>query len=253
MTLKVTITQAPAGPVSAGTRVTLTAVPEPETPAPSYTWALPNGASATGSSHEFEATPELAAEYTVTATVADAGGLTTASATTSVQLVAVPDSAESPITFRPIFAILAALVIAVLFGAALKSTFGAVGDFKWSDGSSQSANRAVDVGGVVGLVLLIIGGTALAVGLWMAVVEFAGRFRSDGTAPDAAARGGFTEDAPKIIEAIGKLKGVALVLVVACIPLLAAAYVARGGVEQAPPTTTTTTSATSRTSTTPTT
>ena len=51
----------------------------------------------------------------------------------------------------------------------------------------------------------------------------------------------------RVIEAIGKLRGSALIMVIACVPLLAAAWIGNTAVDQSSPTTTTTTAPTSTT------
>ena len=66
------------------------------------------------------------------------------------------------------------------------------------------------------------------------------------TPKDRAAFGGRggLPDVKGVIEAIGKLRGSALIMVIACVPLLAAAWIGNTAVDQSTTTTTTTTTST---------
>jgi len=154
-----------------------------------------------------------------------------------------PAEAQETLVFSPRFAAVAAAVLFLVGFVALWSPARAIGRFTWGTSATSAAARVADVGSVIGLGLLVIGGVALLGGIWMAVVEFRGRMRTSKSlpVPPGRARGGVLEAAPGIIDALSKLKGPTAVLVIACIPLLAAAWIARGAVE-APSTTTTTTS-----------
>jgi hypothetical protein len=76
-------------------------------------------------------------------------------------------------------------------------------------------------------------------GIFGALLEVRARLR---TPKDRAAFGGrgALPDVKGVIEAIGKLRGSALIMVIACVPLLAAAWIGNTAVDQTSPTTTTT-------------
>jgi hypothetical protein len=91
------------------------------------------------------------------------------------------------------------------------------------------------------LPLSILGAVLLAVGTWMAVVEWRGRFKPEPT----VVWGGAEVKPGEIIDALGKLRGPALVLLTGAVLMLGAAWVAQSTAEEPPaPTTTTPTTTT---------
>jgi hypothetical protein len=72
----------------------------------------------------------------------------------------------------------------------------------------------------LGLPLTIVGAAVVVLGAWMALVEWRGRFKAK---PAARA---LPVDVPKVIEAIGKLRGAPLVMVVGAALMLGGAWIA---------------------------
>jgi hypothetical protein len=137
--------------------------------------------------------------------------------------------AEPP-TFHRGFAVaigLLLLAIGLLF-------FGTVGPFRGTGSLAQDAWDTLDGRGklalTIALPMIAIGCLLLLVGLWMAIVEWRGRFRDAPPPPrDEETPRGVIEELPKIIDAVGKLQGAALVLVVGLLALFAAAWVGQAG------------------------
>jgi len=74
---------------------------------------------------------------------------------------------------------------------------------------------------------LVLGGAAVGLGLWMAVVEWRGRFASKPLQKDATLqRQGIVDNLPQIFEAPGKLQGAPLLLVIGTVLLLGSVWVA---------------------------
>ncbi len=104
--------------------------------------------------------------------------------------------------------------------------------------STPDGELSVTIGGLVAIGLLIVGSVIACAGIFGALLEVRGRLR---TVADRAALGerGALPDAKGVIEAIGKLRGAAMILVIACVPLLASAWIGHSAVDQPSPTSTT--------------
>ncbi len=146
---------------------------------------------------------------------------------------------DEPAEWHNDFAICAFVVAAIVFLA-----FLVVSRFTLSDlGLSEAAYNKLDGRGVVGARLIgpiaVVGVLTVLIGLWMTVTEWRGRFAGP---TKAGQHRGAGEDATKLIEALGKLKGATLVLVSGVLILLCVAWMTSSttGSEPASATTTTT-------------
>ena len=106
--------------------------------------------------------------------------------------------------------------------------------------TGTGTEATVTIGGMVAIGLLIIGGVIACAGIFGALLEVRARLRTPKDRAAFGGRGGLP-DVKGVIEAIGKLRGSALIMVIACVPLLAAAWIGNTAVDQSSPTTTTTT------------
>ena len=106
--------------------------------------------------------------------------------------------------------------------------------------TGTGTEATVTIGGMVAIGLLIIGGVIVCAGIFGALLEVRARLRTPKDRAAFGGRGGLP-DVKGVIEAIGKLRGSALIMVIACVPLLAAAWIGNTAVDQTSPTTTTTT------------
>jgi hypothetical protein len=134
------------------------------------------------------------------------------------------------------------LLVLVIAGAALlypvKSTWPiGIEEWKGADGNRLLAAS-------LSFPLVVFGGLLIAGGAWMAIVEWRGRFKKPEVATDAV-------DVGKVIEAIGKLRGAALLLVVGGLLLFGAAWIAQSAAKPTPASTSTGTSGGTTTTTTP--
>jgi uncharacterized membrane protein SirB2 len=109
------------------------------------------------------------------------------------------------------------------------STIRSLADLPQTD----SLNLRTIVGGLVALGLLMIGIVVILGGLFAGLMEVRGRMLALKNPPQPDRK--FQKLAPSawstVIDSIGKLKGAALLLVVGCIPLLAAAWIGKTAVE----------------------
>ena len=127
--------------------------------------------------------------------------------------------AEPAPTFKPRFAALSALALAVLGVVLLWRPARTAWDIAKSDWLGDRSDDAL--ASSLSVPLTVLGGALIMIGTWMALVEWRGRFKEP-----ARARSRSMPDVPEIIAAIGKLRGAALVLVVGAALMLASAGVA---------------------------
>jgi len=231
---KVEITQSPDGKVDYGDSVTLTASP---TAGYDFAWTKPNQGTATGLSISVCANEKNKGLYKVVATP-NAGGPALDDGKHEL-LVGDPSTAEAPLEFAPLFAFLTALgvgALAVLFILPLMREL--------YSGAHLESDLA-EVARLTTLTLLAIGGGVIFVGAYGGLLEVRGRMRikekppTPPTPPRAAEEGlaaatsvvsEVIKGGAAIVDSVGKLRGASLVLIVGCIPLLAAAWVAQSGV-----------------------
>ena len=147
------------------------------------------------------------------------------------------DKPETPPDYHGGFARIAGVVALLLAAALLWRPIVTAWGIGKDDWLGDAGDRALAAS--IAVLLVAFGGVLVAVGAWMAAVEWRGRFKK----PEAPqARGGL--DAIKgIIESVGKLRGAALVLVVGGLLMLGAAWIgqssADSGSGEAPPAATT--------------
>lgn len=218
---------------------TVTLVATAQGAASGYQWQRAGAdiPGATSSQYEFVMSEDAANDYVVKATV---DGVETASDAFSVEAAAnvtgeddasEPSAPVEPLpVFHPWFAGLltaAAILLAVVLVQAMNLLNGRAG-FAEADWSTFAAN--LKVAAFMALPLTIIGSLAVLVGLWMALVEWRGRFAEKPQPPtgdEITPKGISGEDAAKVIEAVGKLRGAALSMVVGAIVLIASAWIAQ--------------------------
>lgn len=134
-----------------------------------------------------------------------------------------PSSAEETPEFKVAFAIVAGLVILTLAIWVL-GAFGVftrhigLGDADWNllEPEQKVASKLM-------VPLTVSGIGTVALGAWMAVVEWRGLFRKSSTTRSRGAAG----DVGAIIGAVGKLRGAALLMVMGTLLMLGAAWVAK--------------------------
>jgi hypothetical protein len=235
-TVKIT-TEGDKTAFATGVSVVLTA--ETDAHAEAFQWRRDgaNLAGETRSQYQFPMAADAAATYSVVAIfgqqpVTSAPVAITLAPTASPGTVTEPATTpppEQPPVFHPIFAIGMGIVgVGLAFGivVGLNLLNGRAG-FLPADWSTLEGR--LKVGLVMALPLTALGGLAVLTGLWMALVEWRGRFAERKAEPESAVvrKGLGGEDAGKIIDAVGKLRGAALAMVVGAILLVAAAWVAQ--------------------------
>jgi hypothetical protein len=133
--------------------------------------------------------------------------------------------------------------VGIVLAAAVYFLFGAAWETLWIGraGMSEEAWNALPDGLRVAVSLatplILLGGFLVAVGLWMAIVEWHGRFKVAETARPSSGIGANAfsgEDVGKVVDAISKLQGAVLVMVVGAVLMLSAAWVAQSAAEPAP-------------------
>jgi hypothetical protein len=208
-----------------GSNVTLR-VDEPESGA-AYQW---QGPEFTGTGPIVEATlPVTSGNYTYNVTAkldgnpAGAGKL----------CLSVVDEPEPLQEYDPKFAGSAA---AVCFSAGL-AMCGILGILLWRfalNTKLESSQLRASIGGMIAIGLLMIGCGISAGGLFAGLIETRGRMRAiraiesalaDSKKPDSSLV--TPEHLKEALEGISKLRGAALILVLGCVPLIAAAWIGR--------------------------
>jgi uncharacterized membrane protein len=136
-------------------------------------------------------------------------------------------STEIPMVFDGKFAALVAIpvvLVAVAFFAPLGYFFAT---------RSYGGDAIDQVIVLISLSLLTIGAFVMLFGVYAGLLEVRGRMRTAKQLKEAQDRGllDSAEGVAKIIDAIGKLRGAAMILVIACVPLLAATWLAQTAVD----------------------
>jgi len=233
---------------AAGPKVTLTA--ENSGYATAWRWTK-NGVAIAGaidSSHVFDMNEDAEGSYVVIATINGAEvpspavkitlPLDNKPAGDAAEPVTTPG--EQPPTFHPVFAALLglaglALAVGLALMAGLPDTHAGLSNAEW-----RALDGRLKVGVVMALPIMLLGGLAVLVGLWMAVVEWRGRLvempkKMATPKPNGGAETqGLTVEPDKIIEAVGKLRGAALAMAVGTILLVASAWVAQSAAGTTP-------------------
>jgi hypothetical protein len=186
---------------------------------PTFLWKGPSRIESPTSAKTIVILPATAGphDYTVTAIPGGDVGLR----------LEVSAAFESPIEFDPRFALLGLLVCAIGGVVAVMPIWQAIYILGGEDGTFPNS----DVGALVAFGLLLIGILIVMGGLFLAALEARGRMRRTAE-PNRGAAPPTTGDWAGIVDAIGKLRGSALVLVIGCIPLLAAAWIGKTAIEQ---------------------
>lgn len=211
MAVKVSRTDSGIGAVPSGTKIKLQV--SPTAADDTVKWELGSKEQA-GKDATLEITVDgnTAGMYTATVTH-KAGGSDTAQFDVSL-------AAESKPFYEAEFATTVAIVIGTVSVLVLAIGAGRIIDKSGADWNATGGNLMFAA--ALTLPVLVLGGLALAVGLFMAAVEWRGRFQAEARKP--AGRPGIVPALPegvdKIIESIGKLQGATLVLVVATLLLL---------------------------------
>jgi hypothetical protein len=149
----------------------------------------------------------------------------------------VADSSDgSNAIFKTGFAVIVAAVIAILafivYWTIFKDWFP-LGRAGFSDPEWNALEPPLRVAVKLAVPAVLIGATLIAVGLWMALVEWRGRFAvAKKLEADPTLMSG--EDAGKVIEALSKLQGAALVMVIGALLMLSAAWVAQSAASRPP-------------------
>jgi hypothetical protein len=142
-----------------------------------------------------------------------------------------PSPSEPSPEWHDRFALLAGAVALGIAVAALWYPAVTAWDIDADDWTGANGNRLLAAS--LSVPLTVLGGLIAAVGAWMAVVEWRGRFRradkKDGEEAVAA------PDLSKIIEAVGKLRGATLLLVVGGLLMLGSAWIAQSASNPTPP------------------
>lgn len=255
--MKPTITATPQqGFYEGGEEVTLTA---DLTGAlnPTYAWTGEGLESTTGATVKTKL-PTKQGGYEYTVTVTPQGGAASEPGTITLNVQAASDAggggtepkeAEPLLVFRKGFAItigLLLLALLVLLALPLREVLYRLLD-KVKD-SDKGTNLATVTGGVIGLSLVLIGALVIVGGLFGGLLEVRGRLRTeeDLKIDQAAAEAGLAakgavdlKGVAAVVDAVGKLRGAALILVIGCVPLLAAAWIGHAAVDTPSPSETT--------------
>lgn len=137
-----------------------------------------------------------------------------------------PDRPEFHAGFAGMAAAVAVVIgLVVMFTGHLFGGKLGLDDASWAKltGNGQLAARLTSPVLVLGVVLVLAGA-------WMAVVEWRGRFKK--AAPDVVAEGP-AADVAKVVAAVGKLQGAALLIVSGALMLIASAWVAQSAAKPA--------------------
>ena len=142
--------------------------------------------------------------------------------------------------FETGFAVIIAFVIAILALAVYLAVFKdwwPLGKAGFSDTEWNAFEPRLRVAVKLVAPSALIGAVLIAVGLWMAIVEWRGRF-AVAKKLEAGKPGGTmimsADDAGKAIEALSKLQGAALVMVIGGLLMLSAAWVAQSAASPPP-------------------
>ena len=208
--VSVTRTDSGIEAVPAGTKIKLQV--SPTAADDTVKWQRDSTDAGTGATLEITVDDSHVGKYTATVT-RKAGG--SDSATFDVSL-----AAESKPFYEADFAKNAATVIGVVSIVILAIGAGRIIDKTGGDWNASGGNLMFAA--ALTLPVLVLGGLALAVGLFMAAVEWRGRFQAEAKQPPGKSRivPALPDNLDKIIESIGKLQGATLVLVVATLLLL---------------------------------
>jgi hypothetical protein len=239
-----------SGPEQAavGTQVDLQAAAS-EPGASAYRWKkdgqdLP---AATASTYSFTMTADSAGSYT--ASVEINGVRTAESAPHELRLPKAADpgtvptppapgdtaKAEAPPTWgwgaALVFgAVVLAAGLLILSQTHVLSGRAGLGESEW-----DSLDGRAKVAVTLAVPMLVLGGFAVLVGIWMAAVEWKGRFRRREDTDAVTVKGPSGQDVAAVIDSIGKLRGAAIVLVVGAALMFAAAWVASSAAETPQP------------------
>lgn len=217
-----------------GTSVKLTAAVAADEQANSYQWIFKDQpiAMAVNNQYEFPVSDATIGKYEVKAVVAGQEVKSASVIITKAEAAPKPEPAaatEPQPVFHRNFAIWAAIsVVAVgivlIVISRLLDRFGISGD-DW-----KTLDSGLKVGVSIAMPVAVLGCLLVLVGLWMALVEWRGRFLeaiTPASTPDVQTKG--LEDLinEKTIEALGKLRGPALVMLVGALLLVSSAWVAQ--------------------------
>jgi hypothetical protein len=134
-------------------------------------------------------------------------------------------AAESKPFYDPPFAKSAAQIIGIVSGVVL--LIGAFRIFEKSGEDWTATGGNLMFAAALTLPVIVLGGLTLAIGLFMAAVEWRGRFKADEKAKtDSTVTTSIAipDNLDKIIESIGKLQGATLVLLVGLLLLLGSVW-----------------------------
>ena len=213
-----------SGPVANGAEVTLSATVEGGS---STGWAWKHKGNvipgATNSQYVFTMAADKAGAYTA---VAKVNGTDVESSPEEITLGASEpaqggsSTTELPPRFHPWFAGISALVLTGIAWFTLQDLLNGRAGFAPSDWTDLEGK--LKIGASLAATITVVGGVALLAGLWMAVTEWRGRFAKDA---ETGVNRGVAEQIPGAIEAIGKLRGAGLAMVVGAILMLASAWI----------------------------
>ena len=141
--------------------------------------------------------------------------------------------------FKTGFAVIIAFMIAILalvMYLAIFKDWWPLGKAGFSDTEWNAFEPRLRVAVKLAAPSVLIGAVLIAVGLWMAIVEWRGRFavakRLEAGKPGETVM--TADDAGKAIEALSKLQGAALVMVIGALLMLSAAWVAQSAASPQP-------------------
>jgi hypothetical protein len=141
--------------------------------------------------------------------------------------------------FKTGFAVIIAFVIAILalgMYLAIFKDWWPLGKAGFSDAEWNAFEPRLKVAVKLAAPSVLIGAVLIAVGLWMAIVEWRGRFavakRLEAGKPGERIM--TADEAGKVIEALSKLQGAALVMVIGALLMLSAAWVAQSAASPPP-------------------
>jgi hypothetical protein len=142
-----------------------------------------------------------------------------------------PVDPDQSLRFDPWFASLMGLTTVWIGWFVLKPVFSTIRSLAELS-KTDSVNLRPIVGGLVALGLLLIGIVVILGGLFAGLMEVRGRMvQRELSARHNARLVGQSIKWNEVIDSIGKLKGAALLLVVGCVPLLAAAWIGKTALE----------------------
>jgi len=221
---------APAGTDDIPLGETFTLEARPADVSSEATWHRGGEEIGTGASFSEEATKGSAGSYVVKASVD--GDVKVSSPYELNVADATPEpTPETPPVYHSGFALITGVLGLLIAAVLLWRPASAAWQISKSDWTAEEGGDNA-LAAALSVPLVVFGGALVALGAWMAAVEWRGRFKAEQPEGGGVRALAGAVDVPAVVAAIGKLRGAALVLVVGAVLMLGAAWVAQSSAEE---------------------